>query len=98
MKNTQFTVHPMLVAYFRELNKWLAFLTLVGLLLTSTVDAIGILLANMPTWSAPYEIGSFLVRQAFRVVVFCGLYVAGMLALRRGFVRISTDLTIKLAS
>lgn len=98
MKDTHSAIHPKLVAYFRELNKWLAFLTLVGLLLTSVVDAIGILIVNAHSWDIPQDIGSFLVRQMFRFVIFCLLYAGGVLALRRSFVRISVDFRTKLDS
>lgn len=98
MKNIQFIVHPVLVPYFREMNKWLALLTLIGLLLTSVIDAIGILIVNAYRWDIPHELGSFLVRQMFRFVIFCGLYIAGVLALRRSFVRISVDFRTKLGS
>lgn len=91
MKSIQFIVHPMLVAYFRALNRWLAFLTLIGLLLTSVVDAIGILIVYAHIGDTPHDIGAFLVRQAFRFVIFCGLYAIGVLALRRSFIRISVD-------
>ena len=92
MKDTHSAIHPKLLAYFRELDKWLLVLSMVGLLLTSVVDAIGILIANAHNWDTPHDIGSFLVRQAFRFVIFCLLYVAGILALRRSFMRISANL------
>lgn len=98
MKNIQSTLHPLLVQYFIELNKWLALLTIIGLLLTSVTDALGILIVNAYRWDTPHEIGSFLVRQVFRVVIFYGLYAAGILALRRSFARISADLKTKLGS
>ena len=98
MKNIQHVVHPELVKYVIELNKWLALLTVISLLLTSVIDALGILIVNAYRWDTPHEIGSFLVRQVFRVVIFYGLYAAGILALHRSFARISADLKTKLGS
>ena len=92
MKKEQLTIHPALIDCFTELNRWLAALILIGLLLTSTVDALGVVIVNTHQWDTPRDIGSFLVRQAFRFVIFCLLYAAGILALRRSFMRISANL------
>ena len=98
MKNMQSVIHPKLVAYFIELNKWLALLTLIGLLLTSVIDAIGVVIANAHTWEIPHELGRFIVRQIFRVVIFGGLYELGVLGLRSFFMGMSIDLKSKLGS
>ena len=98
MKNIQRVVHPELVPYFIELKRWFFSLTILGLFLTSTVDAIGVMTISVHTWSVPDNLGRFIVRQIFRVVIFGGLYELGVLGLRSFFMGMSIDLKSKLGS
>ena len=98
MKNIQPVVHPELVKYSIELKRWFFNLIILGLFLTSMVDATGVITVSVHTWSVPDNLGRFIIRQIFRVVVFSGLYGLGVLGLRSIFVSMSVAFRTKLDS
>lgn len=98
MKYIQSVMHPELVPYFIELKRGFFILIILGLFLTSVVDAIGVMTISVHTWSVPDNLGRFIVRQIFRVVIFGGLYELGVLGLRSFFMGMSVNLRTKLDS
>lgn len=98
MKSIQRVIHPELVPYFTGLKRWFFSLIVLGLFLTSVVDAIGVISVSVHTWNVPDNLGRFIVRQVFQVVIFGGLYELGVLGLRSIFMSMSVDLKSKLGS
>ena len=98
MKSIQRVIHPELVPYFTGLKRWFFSLIILGLFLTSVVDATGVIAISVHTWNVPDNLGRFIVRQSFRVVIFGGLYELGILGLRSIFMSMSVDLKSKLGS
>lgn len=98
MKNIQHVMHPELIKYFIELKRWFFGLIILGLFLTSMVDVIDVMTVSVHIWSVPDNLGRFIVRQIFRVVIFSGLYELGVLGLRSISMSTSVALRTKLDS